>query len=96
MEPCSQLGVGTLAESHGVSCVSTSRNQAWLLPGAEGISSSMSSYSGGSGCRALFFMQRVVATLGSPASLSGFPLPPWAETNSGRWHDLHALRLLWV
>lgn len=69
---------------------------AGLVPGAEDIPHSMSRYPGGSGCQALFLMRWVVATLGTPASLSGFPSPPWAESNLRRWHDPHAWCLLWV
>lgn len=62
-----------------------------LARGAEGIFYSMNRYPGDSGCQALFFMWWVVATPGSPASLSGFALPPWAKTNRRRWHDPHGL-----
>lgn len=57
----------------------------------------MSRYPGGSRCQTLFFMWWVVATPGTPASLSGFPLPPQAETKTPGDGTIHTpLCLLWV
>lgn len=66
------------------------------MPRAADVPRSLSRHAGGSGCRALFLMWCVVATLGPPASLSGLLPLPGAETNSSRWHDPHSRCPLWV
>lgn len=70
--------MGALSQSHGVSCESNSGGQAWYQ--VQRVRSSRHEQIPRWYLRpALFLMRWVVATLGTPASLSGFPASLWAN-----------------